>query len=334
VLRLLFSCLRNAPASDTWDLSSLLVNGSPVSQVTVEAVLLVLYSNLGAYETDSPASRYSLSQLLDMLLFADAVGCSKAVLTQLAGQLGSAVWPRLEIRLLHSSDGSGSSAPARKTVHLYLSSVYAVSREDGKDTSLLKRWRGSHSTTMYVLSAQASEQLQQQVCQQLEALLFVGFKLDLQQLLQPALRFLRASAEYLLPEATLLGSGAIFSQRLLAAAGGASVVALLARSCVQQPLGRGFGIGTLFSDTKFARAGMGDARDRVSFEGTLTRDLREYKQGSRLHVTFDSDGDVLLRDVNDDTGAGSEEEEEEGQHMQGTAFEFGVVLGPEYTFTG
>jgi hypothetical protein len=38
------------PASDTWDLSSLLVNGSPVSQETVTAVLEVLCSNLGALD--------------------------------------------------------------------------------------------------------------------------------------------------------------------------------------------------------------------------------------------------------------------------------------------
>ncbi|WIA44616.1 hypothetical protein OEZ86_007334 [Tetradesmus obliquus] len=38
-LRLVCSCLRESPASDTWDLSSLLVNGSPVSQSTVTAVL-------------------------------------------------------------------------------------------------------------------------------------------------------------------------------------------------------------------------------------------------------------------------------------------------------
>jgi hypothetical protein len=42
VLRLVCSCLQNAPARDTWDLSSLLVNGSPVSQATVEAVLSVI----------------------------------------------------------------------------------------------------------------------------------------------------------------------------------------------------------------------------------------------------------------------------------------------------
>lgn len=55
VLRLVCSCLQNAPASDTWDLSSLLaalVNGSPVSQSVVSqsvvtAVLSVVYSNLG-----------------------------------------------------------------------------------------------------------------------------------------------------------------------------------------------------------------------------------------------------------------------------------------------
>lgn len=57
VLRLVCSCLRNAPASDAWDLSSLLVNGSPVSQSTVTAVLSALYSHLGALGFKPPTRR-------------------------------------------------------------------------------------------------------------------------------------------------------------------------------------------------------------------------------------------------------------------------------------
>jgi hypothetical protein len=66
-----------------------------------------------------------------------------------------------------------------------------------------------------------------QVCQQLEALLFVGFKLDLQQLLQPALRFVRMSGD-LLQVGGMLCVKEVFSQRALAAAGGASGAELLA----------------------------------------------------------------------------------------------------------
>lgn len=114
VLRLVCSCLQNAPVDDTWDLSSLLVNGSPVKQATVIAVLSVVYSSMGAldYEMERTAGQYSLTQLLGMLLFADAVGCSKAVQGQLAGLLGSCVEPKLQVPLAPQpqSDVTASAA--------------------------------------------------------------------------------------------------------------------------------------------------------------------------------------------------------------------------------
>jgi hypothetical protein len=68
----------------------LLVNGSPVSQATVIAVLEVLYSNMWAlgFEAPSRKGQQSVTHLLNMLLFADAVGCSKQALSQLAGLIG------------------------------------------------------------------------------------------------------------------------------------------------------------------------------------------------------------------------------------------------------
>jgi hypothetical protein len=117
VLRLVCSCFKNAPASGTWDLSSLLVNGSPVSQETVTTVLSVIYSSMGAldYEMDRSRGQYSLSQLLHMLLFADAVGCSKAILAQLAGLLGSTVRAALEVVLTERDAGSTSSSAGGTT---------------------------------------------------------------------------------------------------------------------------------------------------------------------------------------------------------------------------
>jgi hypothetical protein len=268
----------------TWDLSSMLVNGSPVSRVTVEAVLSVIYSSIGAldYEMDRSAGQYSLSQLLDMLLFADAVGCSKAMLGQLAGLLGSTVRAELLFKLTDGSSAETTSSQGRRggrsgraaagaaetaagiqTVLLQLEGLYGIEDADDNDRRIdpngddehdaaqdikfvLLSWCGRNFTELCRLSEQQHQQLRQQAAQQLEALLYVGFKLDLQQLLQPTLRFLRAHADTILLNAIRDNADTLFTLRVLDAASGASGAELLSRACVQQCLGPGFGIGNVF----------------------------------------------------------------------------------------
>lgn len=154
--------------------------------------------------------------------------------------------------------------------------------------------------------------------QQLEALLFVGFKLDLQQLLQTALRFLRANAPCFIEQETSPGSIAgIFSPRVLAAAGGASAAELLSRSCLQEQLGLGFGVGSVFGDVEYDTT---SAYDELSFTATLLRDLYEFSKGTRVDVTFDARGYVYIRRDGDEFSADSK-------------YQFGVAIGPEHSFT-
>jgi hypothetical protein len=343
VLRLVFSCLQNAPASDTWDLSSLLVNGSLVSQATVIAVLSVMYSNLGVlnYEMDRSAGQYSLQALLDMLLFADAVGCSKAVLAQLAGQLGSTVRAELDITLTEGETGSSSnggtteaaeqngSTTSSELYRLQLNHMYSIDAPPPTDDIggyVFNTRLGKHRLEVDRVTLQQAEQLQQQVSQQLEVLLFVGFKLDLQQLLQPALRFLRACSVSLLPDISAYPQR-IFSQRLLAAAGCASGVELLSRSCMQQPLGSGFGIDTVFRDVVYDTADDSEEKRSVSFTGTLSQDLYAFAKGNRLHAVFSSSGYLTLRYASD-----AQEADSDGDDDDDTTYDFGVVLGPVRSF--
>jgi hypothetical protein len=195
---------------------------------------------------------------------------------------------------------------------------------------VLYHWDGGHSHYCAQMTQLEAEQLRQQAAQQLEAQLFVGFKLDLQQLLQPALRFLRASSMFLLPDLAT-NPGPIFSQRVLAAAGGASGVDLLSRSCMRQPLGSGFGINRVLSDVEYDTADEGSKTSAVSFMGTLKQDLYAFSKGTRVHATFWSDGDLVLRDVNADQG----EDSQEGNDNEpvDTTYEFGVVLGPLQTLS-
>jgi hypothetical protein len=323
VLRLVFSCLKNAPASDTWDLSSLLVNGSPVSQATVIAVLEVLYSNMWAlgFEAERKDGQYSLQALLDMLLFADAVGCSRQALNQLAGMLGSTVTAALELTLpaaaASSSNASAAGATDQAAAGGAASSSTLLLQLDGwfrlvnhltlEDPPRTRLQRHTASGTFSNVTEhpfdlqQQAEQLKQQVSQQLEALLFVGFKLDLQQLLQPALRFLRVNADtlQLLPQ-TGDGTAAIMSQRVLAAAGGVKGSELLSRALLQQQLGKGFGVGSVFADVKYTSTGVStqEQRQQVSFEATLMQQWGCFEKGAKVYVTFKSSGIMSVSDTN------------------------------------
>jgi hypothetical protein len=178
-----------------------------------------------------------------------------------------------------------------------------------------------------------TNQLRHQVAQQLEALLFVGFKLDLQQLLQPALRFMRSNSQQLITLTAQQQAQEIFSQRVLAAAGSASGVELLSRSFLQQPLGCGFGVDEeMFTDVRYDRADEGAAASSVHFTGTLTRDLCSFEKGTRLHATFTSGGNVKLRDADDNTTADSDSDEYDMSPSTGL-YSFGVVLGPLHTLS-
>jgi hypothetical protein len=132
----------------------LLVNGSPVSQATVIAVLEVLYSNMWAlgFEAPSRKGQQSVTHLLNMLLFADAVGCSKQALSQLAGLIGRF---RLEVCVpadrgsnnAAAGTASAGSAPADSIiVKLQLHGMYKFAECDDGSTVLV-RLQAAYSTT-------------------------------------------------------------------------------------------------------------------------------------------------------------------------------------------
>jgi hypothetical protein len=349
VLRLVCSCLKNAPASDTWDLSSLLVDGSPVSSETVTAVLSVIYSSMGALDFEPPpaAGQYSLAQLLEMLLFADAIGCSRGVLNDLAELLNSGyARPQLEITLQDEVEPIAAAASSGITVAaeaaaadllvlpVRLHKVYCM----GEGLNPTEEYYGElyeqsgerliHLLPGFYFCQQQKEQLDVQLQQQLDALLFVAFKLDLQQLLQPVLRFLRNNAEHLLCS-NLTGARpeAAFTPRVLASLGNASnssSVALAVRGFLQQPLELGWSCfgRSMFSDVVYDAVLPGAKQDSISFQGTLTRDVLGFKTGTRMHV--------MLRQ-----GAGRMRVSGARETWGGTThFHYDVVMGPRHTFHG
>lgn len=140
------------------------------------------------------------------------------------------------------------------------------------------------------MSDQQVVQLQQQAAAQLESLLYIGFKLDLQQLLQRVVFFVRNNA--------LLGSSllenldssselsSMFSPRVLAAAGSSTARLLLLKDCTQHPLKQGFGIGTTFGTPVFA-ADEDALNDQVMFKAALLHDFLDFAKGTTVAVNFD-----------------------------------------------
>jgi hypothetical protein len=59
----------------------------------------------------------------------------------------------------------------------------------------------------------------------------------------------------------------------------------------------------------------------------LLRDLFDYSKGTRLHVVFDFDGDLIVTEA--DAAASESEAEEEGPKR---VYTFGAVVGPVHTF--
>jgi hypothetical protein len=339
VLRLVFSCLKNAPASYTWDLSSLLVNGSPVRQTTVIAVFEVLYSNIWAlgFEADRSDGQYSLRELLDMLLFADAVGCSKQALNQLAGLLGSAVTAALELPLTAAAASSVNGAASNSSVLLQLDGWFRLQdnwtdiAQEAPPQKVLQ-WHTASGVfakaTEQLFNPQQVVQLQQQLSQQLDSLLCVGFKLDLQQLLQPALRFLRTNSDslQLLPQ-TGDRYTAIFLQRVLAAAGGGAKASdLLSRALLQQRLGRGFGVDSVLKDVNFniPSSSYSSGQDCIFFQATLMQQMLCFDKGARVVVRFSREGNMTWTQRHASTGATTVPAQ----------YPFGIVLGPACTFSG
>lgn len=165
------------------------------------------------------------------------------------------------------------------------------------------------------MTEKQEQQLDAQLQQHLQLLLFVGFKLDLQQLLRPALRFLRVHADALIDDA----AEGVFSRRVLAAANGASGAELLSRACLQQPLGAGFGVGSMFDGVRFDERGRtGD----VYFTATLLQDFYEYPEGAKVAVELSREGILRIatnRAYSKDAGR---------------EFFFGIVVAPESVLGG
>lgn len=199
MLRILCSSLRNSPASDTWDLRTLIVDGNPVNSATVTALLDVIYSHMQALDikADNPI-KYSITEYCHMLLLADAVGCSRGIIQKTAGMFGTVVPPELKITLTPepssnstaqgitagpqgqaaASETAAPAVPVSNSITLNMDNHHFWKAAD----NALHAHAKGRSILNQPLSQQQLQALRQQVSNHLELLLYVAYKLDLQAL--------------------------------------------------------------------------------------------------------------------------------------------------------
>ncbi|WIA24131.1 hypothetical protein OEZ85_013726 [Tetradesmus obliquus] len=258
VLRLVCSCLRNAPA-----------NAVGFSRAVLTAVAELLRSG---------CVRRQLEVTLPFHInFADVearMEMSEAAIEEAAGAAARAIGDLLV--LLLQVDG-----------------VYGLDEYDraeyGYSGTLLKLQEGRRVALQQgklYMDHQRKQQLDEQLAAQLEALLYVGFKLDLPQLLAPALRFACDNAPHLLEASLRGGTGALFSQRPPAQAQASWLPQPVEATCACCE-------EAMFKDVVYKVAKQGDEHDNIRFLGTLTRDVYSLKKGTRVHVRLSGRGGVM-----------------------------------------
>lgn len=301
-------------------------------------MLEVIYSSLQAldYECDS-STKYSIPEYCNMLLFADAVGCSKGFIHKVASLLGPVVPPEFCITVteqLHRNTGqdtSGSTAGMQEQVVASSSSLTAVPTTTRAVVINLDSFyelygvpgcklvgKSNGSNTEQPLTEQQLKTVQQQLIPQLELMLYVALKLDLPNLYGRMSRFLRSNdGSNLLPNKLLdpgpmsassvqpsssqtaadtaaQSSNPVLSRRVLAAANSSNLGReALARACLQQPLGLGFGDYSLLEN-------LCGLPEDMEGRGVLLHDLLHFKAGSRIRVNFSNSGLCCIKKEGDD----------------------------------
>jgi hypothetical protein len=211
LVRACSSCARCLPAdTNEWDLSGLLIDGTPVQRTTVEAWLSCVDTAVhGAVQSGSKpmcpkGALTDAAGLYQLLSFADAVGSSGGVLTACLQEL----WQlHFEVTVAETNILCHSNA-----------SCFVFSDKDLVSQDLI----GDESE--YQHSFESAEEVQefcQKLSAQIEALLYIGHKLQLQRLLQLMHIFIFKC--FTLPNGILQSKlHMVFSDRVLSAALGTS----------------------------------------------------------------------------------------------------------------
>jgi hypothetical protein len=280
-LRVFSSCARGLPVdAQEWDLSGLQVDGQSVSRATVEAWLACVDSVVAGSPLDliSTPLLKTAKGLQQLLLFADAVGSVGGVLNACLSGLEDLYMP-MEV---------GS-----ETVNLYMCNSAAGYRVDeevpGKlvlcSATLLDNTWGEIGT----FSCEDQEvEFCQQVASQTAALLYVGHRLQLPQLLQTLHSFVFRC--HVLPDGIFNAYvPEVFTERVLAAAVGSNQLSrdTYVTSVLTQPCSAHGGVGLHQLLRSVQNPQFCSSRRELCWDAQLAEDFFGCVEGSELYVQLD-----------------------------------------------
>lgn len=299
VLSALSACARGLPDdADVWNISKLQIEGQPVQQQTViewlNASYMLLHNEY--YEElvqEAGTSVCSMSGLMLLLAFADAVGSSRGLLTAMdrkataaatAGELTAAVQVAVP------------GAPMQQR-QLRMNTAHYFSKTNPLLLRSLNPGMGAKAAASVVAAAtaEARDGLRQQVAEQIEGLLHMAYRLQLPGLISAVQKFIRinSSAPYnpLLDAARL---ESVASPRVMAAHAhsNAGKLAFL-NSITAEPcaLAAGPGLAQLL---KPVGASAMVTEEPVKFTAEVVREFCGFSQGERVSVELDLFGKSRL----------------------------------------
>jgi hypothetical protein len=275
------SCARGLPAAaEEWDISQLLPEGQPVQRETVVCWLNSVYGIVEGenLEYQEPSPSGSMAGLAQLLAFADAVGTSRGLLLVLDEKVSAAGSLVAEVQM-----GKQQLQLAADSCHVFYDMPLELCCLLPSTAKYCRVGTGD--------SAEEKEGLRQQFAQQVEALLYLAYKLQLPQLQQVVRQCISCNSctDFSLLDAEAMR--AVASPRVLDAAGGCGDAqrAFIA-SC-------GFELGAFAEDSwstsnrqLLRPLGLTPENHKVQpikFSAELMRDLFCFKEGEVVNVELD-----------------------------------------------
>jgi len=287
LMRFDVSCVRELPPTDTWDLGSLLIEGKPVERAVVVAWLQTFYAG-SMLDNGSlqPEEDQEQPDPVRLLLFADAVGSSRRIIRACYERCKEQVVLRLQL----PEGDNQRELPVQLDGRWWTLDIYGTLQGVALDGSEVV-----HTLTLPV--GEKADLLGSQIAAQLEPLLLVAYKLQLEDLQDKLHAFVRQQVDRhardddefsLLPLQVL--KSAVLTPRVMAAADLQQLQDAWIKSIVDKPLILN-GEGAVCS-----RLNGGASRDNLVLKAqglVLQQPYLGSPAGTRFDFEFDMENSVL-----------------------------------------
>jgi hypothetical protein len=287
------SCLRDLPGdAAVWDVSGLVLEGQQVEREIVVAWLDLAYQSINGQPFESidpmelnedrePGVTDSMLGLVQLLAFSDAVGSSRGLLLALDKEAAAAQ------PALFADFGD-------KTLELDPGNTYMLTSNFVGEHELLMDSKWMHKAVIATGSREQRDSFLMQVTYQLEALLFLAYKLQLERIQLVVLDFIHCnsfSSSSMLWDRTVLDK--VLSKRVMAtqAAADASTQALQ-HSLTTHVLK--LAPHTFNQQLQPVDLSLEQQQQPITFTAVVQRPFLAYRKGQRVEVAVDLFKDSLL----------------------------------------